>query len=140
LPQKSTSCVRHRVLGVALAADVSRFSEATKHSPADTRRRLGLDPDRPLVGIVGRLQRWKGMHVYAEAMSSVLKEVSDCQGIIVGGKHHLEPYYADWLAERIQARAFQASRWSGAAQRAGMDAGHGCCGMPRNANRSGIVV
>jgi glycosyltransferase involved in cell wall biosynthesis len=97
------SFVRYRVLGVPLAADVSRFSEATKQSPADTRRRLGLDPDRPLVGIVGRLQRWKGMHVYVEAMSSVLKEVSDCQGIIVGGKHHLEPDYADWLAERLQA-------------------------------------
>ena len=101
--REQQACVRYRVLGVALAADVSRFSEAAKHSPADTRRRLGLEPDRPLVGIVGRLQRWKGMHVYVEAMSSVLKDVPDCQGVIVGGKHHLEPDYADWLAERLQA-------------------------------------
>jgi glycosyltransferase involved in cell wall biosynthesis len=101
--REQQSYVRHRVLGVALAADVSRFSEAAKQSPADTRRGLGLDPDRPLVGIVGRLQRWKGLHVYLEAMSSVLKEFPDCQGVIVGGKHHLEPDYADWLAERLQA-------------------------------------
>jgi glycosyltransferase involved in cell wall biosynthesis len=101
--REQQSHVRHRVLGVALAADVSRFAEATKRSPAETRRRLGLDPDRPLVGIVGRLQRWKGMHVYVEAMSRVLKEVPDCQGVIVGGKHHLEPHYADWLAQRVQA-------------------------------------
>jgi glycosyltransferase involved in cell wall biosynthesis/GT2 family glycosyltransferase len=101
--REQQACVRHRVLGVALAADVSRFSEAAKHSPADTRRRLGLDPDRPLVGIVGRLQRWKGMHVYVEAMSIVLKEVPNCQGVIVGGRHHLEPDYADWLTQRLQA-------------------------------------
>jgi glycosyltransferase involved in cell wall biosynthesis len=97
--------VRYPILGVALAADVSRFAEAAKRSPADTRRHLGLDPDRPLVGIVGRLQRWKGMHVYVEAMSRVLKEVPDCLGVIVGGKHHLEPDYADWLAERVEALA-----------------------------------
>jgi glycosyltransferase involved in cell wall biosynthesis len=101
--REQQALVRYRVLGVALAADVSRFSEAAKRSPADTRRLLGLDPDRPLVGIVGRLQHWKGMHVYVEAMSRVLKEVPDCQGVIVGGKHHLEPEYADWLAERVQA-------------------------------------
>ena len=96
------SCVRYSVLGVPLAADVSRFSEATKQSPADTRRHLGWTGP-PLVGIVGRLQRWKGMHVYVEAMASVLKNVTDCQGVIVGGKHHLEPDYADWLAQRLQA-------------------------------------
>lgn len=101
--REQQSYVRHRVLGVALAADVSRFSEAAKQSPADIRRRLELDPDRPLVGIVGRLQRWKGMHVYVEAMARVLKEVPDCQGVIVGGKHHLEPDYADWLTQRVQA-------------------------------------
>ena len=101
--REQQACVRYRVFGVALAADVSRFSEAAKHSPADTRRRLGLDPDRPLVGIVGRLQRWKGMHVYVEAMARVLREIPDCRGVIVGGKHHLEPDYADWLAEKVQA-------------------------------------
>ncbi len=101
--REQQACVRYRVLGVALAADVSRFSEAAKLSPADARRRLGLDPDRPLVGIVGRLQRWKGMHVYVEAMSIVLKQIHNCQGVIVGGKHHLEADYADWLAQRLQA-------------------------------------
>ena len=101
--REQQSHVRYRVLGVALAADVSRFSEAEKNSPSETRRRLGLDPKQMLVGIVGRLQRWKGMHVYAEAMAGVLREFPDCQGVIVGGKHHLEPDYADVLAKRIQA-------------------------------------
>ena len=101
--REQRACVKHRVIGVPLAADVSRFSEAANHSPAEIRRRFGLDPDRPLVGIVGRLQHWKGMHVYVEAMARVLKEVPDCRGVIVGGKHHLEPDYADWLAERVQA-------------------------------------
>ncbi len=101
--REQRACVKHRVIGVPLAADVSRFSEAANHSTADIRSRLGLDLDRPLVGIVGRLQHWKGMHVYVEAMARVLKEIPDCRGVIVGGKHHLEPDYADWLAEKVQA-------------------------------------
>ena len=42
------------------------------------------------------------MHVYVDAMTRVLKEIPDCRGVIVGGKHHLEPDYADWLAEKVQ--------------------------------------
>lgn len=95
--------VRYRVIGVPLAADFARFSEAAKESPADIRRRLGLDANRPIVGIVGRMQRWKGMHVFVEAMARVFQKVPDCEGIIVGGMFKLEPEYESWLRGRVKA-------------------------------------
>ena len=83
------------MLGVALAADVSSASRTA--TTALLKQQLGFDPQRPLIGIVGRLQHWKGMHVYLKAMARVLKQRPDVQGVIVGGKHDLEPGYPDQL-------------------------------------------
>lgn len=92
--------VRHPVKGVALAADVSHASAST--SPAELKKKLGFAPDKPLVGIVGRLQHWKGMHVYLRAMSQVVKTMPSVQGVIVGGIHDQEPGYLESL-EKLRA-------------------------------------
>ena len=94
------SRVTHPVLGVALAADVSQACSGA--TTAELKERFGFDPRRPLIGIVGRLQHWKGMHVYLRAMSLVVKKHPRIQGVIVGGKHELEPGYPD-LLERVRA-------------------------------------
>jgi len=94
--------VRHRVIGVPLAADFGRFSAAEKESREDIRRRLGLDVKRPIVGMVGRMQRWKGMHVFVDAMAEVFKKIPDCEGLIVGGMFKLEPEYEPWLRHRVK--------------------------------------
>jgi len=91
--------VSHPVLGVALAADVSSASASS--SSAYLKQRLALDPRRPLVGIVGRLQHWKGMHVYLKAMSLVVKRLPQAQGVIVGGQHDQEAGYPEML-ERVR--------------------------------------
>ena len=96
------SCVRHRVIGVPLAADFTRSSETAKHPPAEIRRRLGLDVDRPIVGIVGRMQRGKGIHVFVEAMVRVFQKVPDCEGVIVGDMFKFEPEFEPWLRQRIK--------------------------------------
>lgn len=85
--------VKHRVLGVPMAFDGARIAEAAALSVAEAKEKLGFDPDRPLVGMVGRLQRWKGMHVFAAAMAEVLEKHPACQAVIVGGPHHHEPDY-----------------------------------------------
>lgn len=87
--------VKYPVVDVPLAADVPHPEAAMPIE--EQKRRLGFDPNRPLVGIVGRLQRWKGMHVYLHAMSNIVKRHSDVQGVIVGGKHDLEPDYPAFL-------------------------------------------
>ena len=95
--------VRYPVLSAPLAADITRFETARQLCVAKLKRDFGFDPNRPLIGIVGRLQRWKGMHVFAEAMAKVVEVKPACQGVIVGGPHDLEPEYADWLKQRVDA-------------------------------------
>lgn len=95
--------------------DLRRF-EAARRTPArEMRERLGFDPSRPLIGIVGRLQHWKGMHVFLEAMERIVKEFPGSQGVVVGGSHGLEPGYPEFLDEQLSARNLrQAVRLAGA--------------------------
>jgi glycosyltransferase involved in cell wall biosynthesis len=60
-------------------------------SPVVLRERLGLPTDRPVVGIVGRLQRWKGMHVFVDAVAELRRSHPAAHGVIVGGAHETEP-------------------------------------------------
>lgn len=100
--QQQQQVVKYQVVSAPLAADIDRFEKARLLSATDLKLRLGFDPDRPLVGIVGRLQRWKGMHVFVDAMAKILETRPDCQAVVVGGPHDLEPDYAKWLERRIR--------------------------------------
>ncbi|MBE8987084.1 glycosyltransferase family 4 protein [Nostoc sp. LEGE 12450] len=83
--------------GVAL----DRFEPDALPTPEEARRKLGLPLHGPLIGIVGRLQRWKGMHVLVQAMPKILEKYPDAHCVVVGGKHDLEPDYEDFLKAEI---------------------------------------
>ncbi|MEH2154191.1 glycosyltransferase family 4 protein [Nostoc sp.] len=85
--------------GVAL----DRFEPNALPTPEEARRKLGLPLHGPLIGIVGRLQRWKGMHVLVQAMPKILQKYPDAHCVVVGGKHELEPDYEDFLKGEITA-------------------------------------
>jgi glycosyltransferase involved in cell wall biosynthesis len=77
------------------SANLQRFDPEKLPSPAEAREILGLPPDGPLIGIVGRLQRWKGIHVFVQAMVQVLETHPEAHAVIVGGAHDLEPDYPE---------------------------------------------
>jgi glycosyltransferase involved in cell wall biosynthesis len=81
--------------------ELERFDAGKLGSMTSARRQLGLPEDVPIVGIVGRLQRWKGIHVLVEAMPAILKHRPRALCVIVGGVHKLEPDYPDFLHGRI---------------------------------------
>ena len=81
--------------------DLEQFDAERLPSPADVRRELGLSGEGPLIGLVGRLQQWKGQHVLVEAMPQVLEEHPEAHAVLVGGEHDLEPEYPEALRERI---------------------------------------
>jgi glycosyltransferase involved in cell wall biosynthesis len=81
--------------------ELDRFNPNNLPSPSEVRRTLGLPLDGPLIGIVGRLQRWKGIHVLVEAMPKVLQKYSDVYCVVVGGKHDPEPDYQNFLKTQI---------------------------------------
>ena len=83
--------------------ELERFAPDRLPAPPDARRRLGLPLSGPLIGIVGRLQRWKGMHVLVEALPDLLRAHPDAHAVLVGGDHALEPEYPAFLTGRIAA-------------------------------------
>jgi len=83
-------------------AELDRFAPEALPTPAGARMRLGLPDDGPLVGIVGRLQRWKGMHTLIQAMPRVLGAHPQAHAVLVGGRHDLEPDYPAYLEEQLR--------------------------------------
>ena len=70
------------------------FERLSRIAPAPgTRERLGLPPGKLIVGIVARLQRWKGVHVLLEAARELVAERPELFFLVVGGAHPLEPTY-----------------------------------------------
>jgi glycosyltransferase involved in cell wall biosynthesis len=66
------------------------------------RLHLGLPSNAPVIGIVGRLQSWKGMHVVIEAMPSILARFPTVTCVVVGGRHQLEPAYPQFLHQMVR--------------------------------------
>lgn len=83
--------------------ELHRFDPSRLPSPREVRARLGLPARGPLIGIVGRLQRWKGIHVLIEAMPQIQAVDPRAHCVVVGGAHALEPGYPGQLEQRIAA-------------------------------------
>ncbi len=82
--------------------ELERFDPASLLSPAEMRTRLQLPPDGPLIGMVARLQRWKGVHTLIQAMAAVREQLPNAHCVVVGGRHDLEAEYEQELHQQIQ--------------------------------------
>ncbi len=92
---------RHPLTSVWPGIDLEPFSIARQHELSGLRSRLGLPVDGFLAVMVGRLQRWKGMHTAIEAMAKVRMAFPNARLCIVGGVHDLEPNYLSDLEKTI---------------------------------------
>jgi len=90
-----------RVRVVHPGVDLADFDPDTVPFSEEAREILNLPQNVPIVGIIGRLQTWKGMHVFVDAIARVHSDYPDLKGVIVGGKHDLEPEYPDRLRLQI---------------------------------------
>ncbi|HEY81103.1 MAG TPA: glycosyltransferase family 1 protein [Anaerolineae bacterium] len=71
---------RHRV--IPNPVDLSAFRHPSH--PAQVRREFGVPPDAPLIGMAGRITRWKGQHVFIEALASLRQRFPQAHGLILG--------------------------------------------------------
>ena len=71
--------------------------------PIELRARMRLPVAGPLIGMVGRLQRWKGMHVFLDAVAIIRRSRPDVHAVIVGGPHETEPGYGNELHNQARA-------------------------------------
>jgi glycosyltransferase involved in cell wall biosynthesis len=62
--------------------------DAVGHEVAgsDIRQELGLPGDTPLVSLVGRLETWKGHHVFVKSAGRVHRTIRGAHFLIIGGK------------------------------------------------------
>lgn len=82
-------------------AELDRFDGNGLPPPADLRQRLGLPSEGRLIGTVGRLQRWKGIHVLIDAMALLRDSHPDVHCVVVGGTHDLEPQYPGEVKRQV---------------------------------------
>jgi glycosyltransferase involved in cell wall biosynthesis len=95
-PQRDTAVVY-------IAVDLEDFNPALYPSPRQARHELGLPTSGPVVGMVARLQRWKGVHVFVDAAQRVLQTHPDAHFFVVGGEHWDEPDYPAELQTQAAA-------------------------------------
>lgn len=70
------------------AVDLREFDDTRAagepEEDAALRAELGCRPGEPLVGVLGRLDCWKGHEYFIEAMARVARDVPSAKGLIVG--------------------------------------------------------
>jgi glycosyltransferase involved in cell wall biosynthesis len=90
------------VKSIPLGVDAKRFGSVADLSRDQCRKAIGLPDGVPIVGTVGRLQHWKGMHLMIDAMPNVLKKLPECRCVIVGGPFASEPGYGGELRDQVK--------------------------------------
>lgn len=90
--QRRLSGRRADLVTIYPAVDLERLRRAERARPG--RQSLGLPEDALVIGIVARLQRWKGIDVLIRAFRELLSEHQKLHLVVVGGTHSLEAEYA----------------------------------------------
>jgi len=93
------------VITVNPGVDLEKFQ--IQASQSSLRKRFNLPEDAFIVGMVGRLQRWKGFHLFVEAIAPILRRYPKVHGLLVGGTHDLEPDYPEFLEQIIHQTGLQ---------------------------------
>ncbi len=78
---ENESCPREKMTVIPSGIDTERFRPLAGE---DFKSRLGLDPARPVVGIVTRMRVRKGVEEFLRAMAMVLERHPDVQTVVVG--------------------------------------------------------
>jgi len=81
-----------RILPIYNGVDLNEYGVMKKDSEI-IKGKIGIDPCRPVVGLVANLRRVKGVHFLIEAASMICKKRSDVEFLIVGGNNTEESGY-----------------------------------------------
>lgn len=87
-----------RVRIIQPGIDLARFHPAP--SPPGLRDELQGGIERPLVGVVGRLDEGKGIHILVDAMAQLSGAAADARLVVVGVTGTDPPSYAERLRQR----------------------------------------
>ncbi len=70
----------------------------------DIREEYGIPKDAPLIGIVGRLEEWKGQHIFIQAAAEVARRFPEARFLVVGGivEGRGREFFQDWLKQMAE--------------------------------------
>jgi len=78
-------------------------SNVDRNAARGVRVELGIPQDVPLVVMVSRLQRWKGVHIFVDAAAEVVKHYPEAFFVVAGGTlFGLEDVYATELQKQVE--------------------------------------
>ncbi len=84
------------------AVDIAQFEQPVDRMAV--RRELGVAPDAPLVGMIGRIISWKGQHIFIEAFARLRQRYPQAMAILVGDADTVQgEQYGAALRERTRA-------------------------------------
>ena len=107
--QLSLDFPHHAIRVLRPGVDLARF-HPDPAAGARVRREAGLPENEPVIGIFGRLQRWKGQHVFLRAAALLAGRGVRFSALVVGATMHgIEPEYAEEL-QRLAADPSLAGR------------------------------
>lgn len=81
--------------------DISEYDHPAE--PGPVRAQYNLSADTPVVTTIGRLEEWKGQHVFVEALPAVFAACPEARALVVGGAAVNKPEYAEQLKARCVA-------------------------------------
>lgn len=87
----------HHAVEIPSTVDLAAFDPAAREP---MRRALGVSPETPLIGWVGRLDPKKRVEDFLDAAAIVLKKRPDTRFLVIGGPDAFLPDYADGLRAR----------------------------------------
>ncbi len=90
------------------------IADFTPERAGNFRSRVGIPDDVPVVGVVGRVDTWKGFDVMLDAVPVIHRARADARAVLVGPAVRGKESYAADLAER--ARAVDGVWWLGPRQ------------------------
>jgi glycosyltransferase involved in cell wall biosynthesis len=73
------------------------------------RQQLGLSNTVPVIGMVARLERWKGIHVFVEAARLIAKTHPNAIFFVAGGAHSRDMPYAAEIDRQLEDAALGSS-------------------------------
>jgi glycosyltransferase involved in cell wall biosynthesis len=99
--QHSVFTIAESIRLIYCGIDLSRW-KLDNMAGLKLRREFAIPEHSPLVVIPGRLQRWKGQHIFIEAVGLVLREEKEPYFLIVGDTlFSIEPEYKEELRVQI---------------------------------------
>jgi glycosyltransferase involved in cell wall biosynthesis len=90
-----------RIRVIPNGMDFTRFLTTSNDAMA-IRAKYGISADAPLIGMVGKVTRWKGQLVFANSARIILNYCPDARFLAVGGVFDTEQFYMENFISEVE--------------------------------------